>query len=112
MPSRYTSEASEYAYLHRLHVSYTLFRGLDAGSLLRLFKDSLKDIYDNIISLDRADAYRVPENYFTAAFNDAVEAAMDHPAVELDVKTQLHLFEFNKITKTGGGGGSTAHMSP
>ncbi len=53
----HTSKASEDASLYRLHVSCATFRGIDAGSLLQLFKDIPKDIYDNTISLDSADAY-------------------------------------------------------
>jgi hypothetical protein len=54
LPIGHTSEASEDASMHRLHGSCAAFRGLDAGSLLHLFKDSLKDIYNNTISLDGA----------------------------------------------------------
>ena len=82
-----------------LHVSCAAFRGLDAGSLLQLFKDVLKDIYDNTISLDGADAHQMPNDYFTA-LNDATQASADQPAVDLDNKTMLYLFEFKKISKT------------
>ncbi len=61
---------------------------------------SLEDIYD-IISLDSAYEYEIPKDYFTA-LNHAKEDAMGHPAVTLDVRTQLHLFELSKITMTGG----------
>jgi hypothetical protein len=74
LPTRHTNQASEDASLHRLHVSCAAFRGLDAGSLLQLFKDSIKDIYDNTISLDGADANQMPDDYFTA-LNDATKAS-------------------------------------
>ena len=101
LPTGHTSEASEDASLHRLHVSCAAFRGLDAGSLLQLFKDSLKDVYDNTISLDGADAHQMLGDYFTA-LNDATQASTDRHAVDLDNKTLLYLFEFSRINKTGG----------
>ena len=101
LPTWHTNEASEDASLHRLHVSCAAFRGLDAGSLLQLFKDSLKDIYDNTISLDGADAHHMLDDYFTA-LNDATQASTNQPAVDLVSRTLLYLFEFNRIIKTGG----------
>jgi hypothetical protein len=101
LPTSHTSEASEDASLYRLHVSCAAFRGLDARSLLHLFKDSLKDIYDNTISLDGANARQMPDDYFTA-LNDATQASTNQYAVDLDNKTLLYLIEFNKISKTGG----------
>lgn len=101
LPTGHTSEASEDASLHRLHVSCDAFRGHDAGSLLQLFKDSLRDIYGNTINLDGAEAHQRPDDYYTA-LNDAMEASADQPAVDLDSRTMLYLFEFNKISKTGG----------
>ena len=87
--------------MHRLHVSFAAFRGLDAGNLLQLFKDSLNDIYDNTISLDGADAHQMPNDYFTA-LNNATQASTDQHAVDLDSRTLLYLFEFSGISKTGG----------
>ena len=86
--------------MHRLHVSCAAFRGLDAGSLLQLFKDSLKDIYDNTINLDGADAHQMLDDYFTA-LNDATQASSHQHAVELDSKTLMYVFEFSRINKTG-----------
>jgi hypothetical protein len=90
----HTSEASGDASLHKLRVSCAAFRSLDAGSLLQIFKDNLKDMYDNTISLDIADSHLVPEDYFTA-LNDAMKAATNQPAVELDIKTHLYFFELS-----------------
>jgi hypothetical protein len=87
--------------MHILHVSCALLRSLDVGSILHLFKDSLKDIYDNTILLDNAEAYHAPKDYSTA-LNDAAEAAMDQPVVESDTIMQLCLFEFINIAKTRG----------
>jgi len=101
LPTGHTSDASEEASLHRLHVSCAAFRGLDAGSLLQLFKDSLKDIYDNTISLDDANAYQMPNDYFTA-LNDASQGSTNQHAMDLDNITLMYRFDFNKINKTGG----------
>ena len=101
IPSGHHSEASRDATLHKLHISSAAFRGLDSGSLLQLFKDSLKDIYENIISLDTADT-QIPDDFFTALFEAAEKSAEDQ-VVELDSLVYLYLFEFSKITKTGGG---------
>jgi hypothetical protein len=70
-------------------------------SLLQLFKDSLKDIYDNTISLDGADAHQMPDDYFTA-LNDATIASSHQHAVDLDTRTLLYLFELSMINKTRG----------
>ncbi len=99
LPTDHTSEASEDASLHRLHFSSAAFRGLDAGSLLQLFKDILKDIYDNTISLDSANAHQVPDDYFTAV-NDATQPSKDQQAVDLDSRKLLYLLEFSRIIKT------------
>jgi len=86
LPTGHTIEKSEDASLHRLHISCAAFRGLDLGSLLQLFKDSLKDIYDNTISLDGADAYQMLDDYFTA-LNDATQASANQYAMNLNNKT-------------------------
>ena len=100
LPTCHTNKASEDASLHHLHVSCTAFRGLDEGSLLQLFKDNLKDIYDNTISKDRPDSHYMLDDYFTA-LNDASQASADQHAVDLDNKALLYLFEFIRISKTG-----------
>jgi hypothetical protein len=101
VPERHTSEASEDASLHRVHIACATFRGRDGGSLLQLFRDTLSTIYENIITLDSVEAFQMPEDYFTT-LNEVVEVATDLPRVELDARTELYLFEFSKITKTGG----------
>jgi hypothetical protein len=101
LPIGHTSKASEDASLHRLYVSCAAFQSLDAGSLLQLFKDILKAIYENTISLDGTDAHQIKDDYFMA-LNDATQASTNQHAVYLDNKTLLYLFEFSMITKTGG----------
>ena len=83
-----------------MHIACVACRGRDGGSLLQLFRDTLSAIYASIIALDSVDAFQMPKDYFTT-LNEAVEASTDLPGVELDVRTELYLFEVNKITKTG-----------
>jgi hypothetical protein len=101
IPTEHTSEASEDASLRIVHIACAAFRGRDGGNLLRLFRDTLSTIYENIITLDSVEAFQMPKDYFTT-LNEAAEAAIDLIRVELDARTELYLFEFSKITKTGG----------
>ena len=71
------------------------------GSLLQLFKDSLKDIYDNTISVNGAEAHQMLDDYFTA-LNNATQASTDQHAVDVDNITVVYVFEFIIINKTGG----------
>jgi len=101
LPTGHNNDASEDASLHRLHVSNAAFGCLDAERLLQLFKDSLKYVYENTISLDGGDAQQIPDDYYTA-LNEATEASTDQSTVKLDSKTLLYLFEFSRISKMGG----------
>jgi len=101
IPSGHSNEASEDATLHRVHASCAAFRGKDAAGLLQLFRDSLSRKYENITALDTADTFQVPEDFYSA-LNDASDNAGDQDTVELDAITHLYLFEFSRITKTGG----------
>jgi len=102
IPSRHNNEASEDASLHRLHVSCASFRGKDGAGLLQLFRDSLSKTYENVLALDTTDEFQVPEDFYSA-LNEAVELAGAQAALELNAAERLYLFEFSKITKTGGG---------
>jgi hypothetical protein len=57
IPTRYPSEASEDASLHRVHNACAAFRGRDGGSLLRLLRNTLSASYENIITLDSVEAF-------------------------------------------------------
>ncbi len=59
IPTRHTSEASEDASLHRVHIACATLRGRDGGSLLQLFRDTLSAIYENIITLDSVEAFQI-----------------------------------------------------
>jgi hypothetical protein len=49
-----------------------MFHGKDGARLSQLFRDSLSDIYENILTLDPAEAFQAPEDYYSV-LNDAVE---------------------------------------
>jgi len=51
--------------------------------------------------LDGTEAHQMPDDYFTA-LNDATQASTDQHAMGQDSKTILHIFEFSRISKTGG----------
>jgi len=101
IPLYHINEALEDASLHRLHVSSASFRGIDGVGLLRISRDNVGKTYENILALDTADDFQVPKDLFSA-FNEGVEIAGEEARVELDMGTQLYLFEFSKITKTRG----------
>jgi hypothetical protein len=71
--------------------------------LLQLFRESLSTIYEHIIALDTAEVFQVPEDYFSALINEAVNIAGEQTTAKLDVGTQLFRIEFKRFTKTGGG---------
>ena len=84
-----------------MHVASASFQRKDGAGLLQLFRDSLSTTYENILALDTAEDFQVPEDYFSA-LNEAAKLAGDQTTMELDAGTQLFLLEFSKITKTGG----------
>jgi hypothetical protein len=47
------------------------------------------------------DEFQVPEDFFSS-LNEAAEIAGEQATVELEAGARLYLFEFSKITKTGG----------
>ena len=57
--------------------------------------------YENILALDTVDDFQVPENFYSA-LNEAAKVAGTQATVELNAADRLYLFEFSKITKTGG----------
>jgi len=102
IPSRHNNEASEDATLHRLHVSCATFRGKDVAGLLQLFRYNLSKAYESILALDTSHDFQVLADFYSA-LNEAVEVAGAQATVELNATDRLYLFEFSKITKTGGG---------
>jgi hypothetical protein len=68
----------------------------------------LSRTYENVLALDITYEFQGPKDFFSA-LNEEVEIAGDQASVELDAGALLYLFEFSKITKTGG---STSPSSP
>ncbi len=68
--------------------------------MLRLFRDSLSTIYDNILALDIVDEFQVLEDFYSV-LNEAADKAGEQAIVDLDAGIQLYLFELIWITKTG-----------
>ena len=64
--------------------------------------------YDNILAMDTTYAFHVPKDFYSA-LNEATDTAGEQAIVELDAEIQLYIFEFSRITKTGG---STTPSSP
>jgi hypothetical protein len=63
IPKGHANEASGDASLHRLRVACTTLRGKYGASLLHFFRDSLSEIYENILALDSAEVFQVREDY-------------------------------------------------
>ena len=82
IPSSHNNEASEDASLHRIHASCAAFRGKNGAGLLRLFRDSLSTIYDNILALDIVDEFQVLEDFYSV-LNEAADKTGDQAIVEL-----------------------------
>ena len=59
--------------------------------MLQLLRDNQSTTYENILALDTAEVFQVPENYFSA-LNEAVKIAGEQTLVELDAGTQLFIF--------------------
>jgi hypothetical protein len=61
----------------------------------------LSTTYENILALDTAEDFQVPEDLIFA-LNEAEDLAGEQTTVEMDAGTHLFLLEFSKITNTGG----------
>ena len=58
--------------LHKAYISCPAFRGKDNNGIHKLFRDSLREVYDKIFDID-AEPLPIPEDYCTAISN-ATEA--------------------------------------
>ena len=101
IPSGQNNEASEDATLNRIHALCAAFRGNDGAGLLRLFRDSLSTTYDNILALDTAHEFQVPEDFYSA-LNEATDKGGEQAIVELNAAIQLYIFEFKPPHRSGG----------
>jgi len=108
IPTCHNNEASGDASLHRLNVASAAFRGKDGSGIFQLFRDNLSTTYENILAMDTAEGFQVPEDFFST-LNEATELTGEQTIVEMDAGTQLFLLEFIRITKTGGSTTPSSH---
>ena len=57
IPTYHTNEELGDASLHHIHVACTTFGSKDGASLLQLFRDILREIYEYMIIMDNAKAF-------------------------------------------------------
>jgi hypothetical protein len=100
IPTCHSGETSQDDSLHKAYVACPASRGKDHNGIHQLFRDSLREIYDNIFDID-AKPMPIPEDYYTAISN-ATEAAGEGHTTAMDQNDLLFLFEYYKITKVGG----------
>jgi len=102
IPSGHVGNESSEASLHKAYVSCELLRGKDNGELPTIFKDILKETYEDILLNDK-DEY-IPPTDFIDTFITTIETAKSADAGEITLTSTylLYLFRFNKIFKVGG----------
>ena len=83
-------------------MSCELLRGKDSGELPTIFRDILRDIYEDII-LNNTDDFQPPK-YFIESLTEeiSVAEAQGESTISLSPADALYLFEFYKIFKVGG----------
>ncbi len=85
--------------MNKAFIACSAFRGNDIINLLKLFRDSLQDLYRRLYDID-AEARDVPKDYYLA-ISDALETTSDNHTVKLATHHLLRLFGFLKIVKIG-----------
>jgi hypothetical protein len=102
VPSGHIGNESSEASLNTIFISFELLRGKDIGDVSTLFRDSLNDVYEDLLMHPDHD-YIPPKEFidilitFKAEADAQVDAAIMIPSTDL-----LYLLEFNKIHKFGG----------
>ena len=102
IPSKHVGNESFEASLHKAYVSCELLRGKDNGELSAIFRDNLKETYEDMLLSDK-DEY-IPPTDFIDTFITVIEATESSNAREITLTSTnlLYLFEFSKIFKVGG----------
>jgi len=100
IPSGHSGETSQDDSLHKAYISCPAFKGKNSNGIHKLFRDSLREIYDKIFDID-AEPLPIPEDYYTAISN-ATEATGEEHTTMVDDHNLIYLFEYYKITKVGG----------
>jgi hypothetical protein len=86
--------------LHKVYISRSAFRGKYNNGINQLFRDGLREIYDEIFDID-AEPLEVPEDYYTVISN-AMEAAGEGHIAGMASYDLLCLFDYYIVTKIGG----------
>ena len=94
--------------LHKFFISSPISRGKNQAGPHQLFRDTAREMYIRIISLD-ADIHDILDDYYTT-LSEANEAAGNRQYIDLDPLHLLYLFEYYKIIKIGGVNSSYACM--
>ena len=100
IPTGHTGETAQDDSLHKAFVSCANFWGKDNSNLLKLFWDSLQELYGRQYDID-AEHFSHLEDFYTAR-SEAIEIEGDNHTPTLDTLHTLYLFEFLKIVKIGG----------
>jgi hypothetical protein len=102
IPIGHVSNESTDASMHKILVSCDLIKGKDSGELPALFRDSLNDIYEDLI-LNHDIDFCPPENlidYLVTSIS-ATESQNEANITTRPINL-LYLFEFSRIYKIGG----------
>ena len=88
--------------MHIVVISCKLLKGNDIGELPTLFKDSLLDVYEELL-LQPDNDYTPLEDFIDTLITCIAEAnAQDVAAITIPLADLLYLLEFSKIHKVGG----------
>jgi len=80
IPSGHSGETSQDDSLHKAYISRSAFKGKDSNGIHKLFRDSLREIYDKIFDID-AEPLPIPEDYYTSISNAKEAAGEEHTTV-------------------------------
>ena len=102
IPTRHVGSESSEASLHKVFVSCEMLRGKDIGELPTLFRDNMKDSYEDLI-LNNNDDFQTPADFIEIFIEGIATAeAQGETTVTLSPKDTLYRFEFYRIFKVGG----------
>ncbi len=78
-----------------------MLKGKDSGELPTLFRDSLKDIYEDIILNNKSDFHTLDDFIEICIEEIATSEAQGETIISLSPKDTLYLFKFYIILKVG-----------
>ena len=101
IPNGHIGSESIEASLYKVFISCELLRGRDSGELPTIFRESLNDVYEDIL-LNQETEYQPPEEFIDILITGIIEAdAQDEAAVTISSTDLLYVLEFNKIHMVG-----------